>query len=350
MLRLKVYKSIEAFLNFPINQEKVYIWRLQLTLDMANPLCSQKLAENENLVHHQRALMLIFCVLNLVFSLVATLGNLFVIRALCKASSIPATLKKLFLSLAVSDFAVGLFAQLMFGIIVAVMLKMAANGNFNFDFLCPRILTVCYFAIYLLTCASFLTIVLIAVDRVLVVFLHLRYQELVTSKRVVISLGSVWITSVVAVSSSFISLPEQNNMVVVAFEFFGLLVTTVGYIRIYKIVRYHRNQIVSQSQLQTNHTMRILRERKSTMNALLVYIVFLACFLPNLCCIFLLREDSLRLSFLVANHVSGLLVLLNSSLNPIIYCWRYREIREIVKDLIKHLFVTKSPTTINVGF
>lgn len=312
---------------------------------MAHRLCSQKLAENAKLVNHQGTFMLIFCVLNLIFSLVATLGNLVVIRALCKASSIPATLKKLFLSLAVSDFAVGLFAQLMFGIIVAVMLKMAANGNFNFDFLCPRILTVSYFAIYLLTCASFLTIVLIAVDRVLAVFLHLRYQELVTSKRVAIALLSLWLTSVVAVSSSFILLPDQNNMVVVTFELFGLLVTTVGYVRIYKVVRYHRNQIASQSQLQNNHTMRILRETKSTINALLVYIVFLACFLPNLCCIFLLRADSLGLSLLVANHVSGFLVLLNSSLNPIIYCWRYREIRKIVKDLIKRLFVTENLMT-----
>ena len=151
---------------------------------MDHPLCSQKLAENAKLVHYQRALMVTFCVLNLIFSLVATLGNLVVIRALCKASSIPATLKKLFLSLAVSDFAVGLFAQLMFGIIVAVMLKMAANRSFNFHLLCSWILTVCYFVIYLLTYASFLTIVFIAVDRVLTVFLHLRYQELVTSKRV----------------------------------------------------------------------------------------------------------------------------------------------------------------------
>ena len=80
---------------------------------MAHPLCSQKLAENAKLgVNHQGTLMLIFCVLNLIFSLVATLGNLVVIRALCKASSIPTTLKKLFLSLSVSDFAVGLFAQL----------------------------------------------------------------------------------------------------------------------------------------------------------------------------------------------------------------------------------------------
>ena len=207
---------------------------------MDHPLCSQKLTENAKLVHHQGALMLSFCVLNLIFSLVATLGNLVIIRSLCKASSISATLKKLFLSLAVSDFAVGLFAQLMFGIIVAVMFKMAANANFNFDFLCPRILTVCYFAIYLLTYVSFLTIVFIAVDRVLAVFL-LRYLELVTSKRVAIALVSLWLTSVVAVSSSFISLHDQYLMVVVSFEFFGLLFTSVGYFGIFKVVRYHQN-------------------------------------------------------------------------------------------------------------
>ena len=90
---------------------------------MNHPLCSQKLTENAKLVNHQRNLMLNLCVLNLIFSLVATLENLAVIRALYKASSISATLKKLFLSLAVSDFAVALFAQLMFGIIVEMMLK-----------------------------------------------------------------------------------------------------------------------------------------------------------------------------------------------------------------------------------
>ena len=310
---------------------------------MASQICTQKLAENTKLVHFHETFMLIFCVLNLAFSLVATVGNLLVIRAIWKASSIPANLKKLFLSLAVSDLAVGLFAQLMFGVIVALMLNMAASGNYNFVFLCPRILTVCYFCICLLTCASFLTVTVIAIDRVLAIFLHLRYQELVTSKRVVIALVSLWLTSVVA-ASIFISLPNQNNLLVVTIELVGLLVTTVAYIRIYKVVRYHQNQIQSQCQLQNDQAMEVLRQKKSAINALFVYIVFLACFLPNLCCIILLRVDSLRLSFLAANHVSGFLVLLNSSLNPIVYCWRYREIRQIVKTLAKKLFVTENPT------
>ena len=50
------------------------------------------------------------CVLNFIFSSVAAFGNILVIPALRKASSMPANIKKFFLSLAVSDLAVGLFA------------------------------------------------------------------------------------------------------------------------------------------------------------------------------------------------------------------------------------------------
>ena len=81
------------------------------------------------LVSHRRSFSLGFCVLNFVFSLGATLGNLLVIRALMKASTIPATVKKLLLSLAFSDLALGLLPQLMTPLLTAVMLKMASSGD-----------------------------------------------------------------------------------------------------------------------------------------------------------------------------------------------------------------------------
>ena len=59
------------------------------------------------------------------FSLVTILGNILVIRALFKASSITANVKKLFLSLAFSDLGVGVVSQLMAGIIYAVILQTA---------------------------------------------------------------------------------------------------------------------------------------------------------------------------------------------------------------------------------
>ena len=121
-----------------------------------------------------------FLCFHLIFTFVATFINLLIIRALWNALSIPLTLKKLFLSLASSDFAVGLIAQLMYGCIIAVILKMAANEDYNYDFFCPTLLTLCHFFLFLLACASFLNVTAIAVDRLLAISLHLRYQKLVT--------------------------------------------------------------------------------------------------------------------------------------------------------------------------
>ena len=281
--------------------------------------------------------MLVFSGLHLAFSLVAIVGNLLVIHALRKASTIPANLKKLFLSLSFADLAVGLFPQLMLGIIIAMMWKMATSKNYNFDFFCPSILNIGYFAFFLLASASLLNVTAIAVDRLLAVSLHLRYQELVTSKLVIIALVSVWLTSSVS-ALIFISLSSNNNMVVTIIEFVGLFLITVAYIRIYKVVRYHQNQIQSQLELANAKARELFREKKSALNSLIVYVVFLACFLPNLCLEMLLLTNSLRISFLVAEHITFFLVLLNSSLNPLVYCWRYREVRGIMNCTLKNIF------------
>ena len=212
---------------------------------------------------------------------------------------------------------------------------MAASGNFNFDFYCPSILSTAYFSFFLLACASFLNVTAIAVDRLLAISLHLRYQELVTPKRVIIAVVSLWLASGVA-ASIFISLPTGNGRVSNIIEFVGLLVTTVAYFRIYKVARYHQNQIQSQWQLQNGQAMEILREKKSAINTLLFYAVFLACFFPHLCCsILLLYTDDPPRSLGAGNKASLFFIFLNSSLNPLLYSWRYREIREIMKSTAK---------------
>ena len=280
--------------------------------------------------------MFILVVLNLFFSIVAILGNLLVIRALWKTSSIPFTIKTLFLSLAVSDLAMGLFAQPMFGVVIAVMLKMTISGDYNCSMFCPFVVTICHFSLFFLACASLLHVTLIAFDRLLTIFLHLRYQELVTPNRVSIALVSLWLTSGAA-ASIYILLPSNNDRVSEVLELVGLLVTTVAYFRIYKTVRHHQNQIQSQNQALNAQAMDALRERKSAINALIVYVVFLACYAPYLCCTILLMVDKLRVSFLAGYQISLFLLLLNSSINPLVYCWRYREIRHISKKILKDI-------------
>ena len=303
---------------------------------MAEQKCTRFLDFWITLVSHRRSFFLGFCVLNFVFSLVATLGNLLVIRALVNNSTIPATVKKLFLSLAFSDLAVGLCSQLMTAIISAVMLKMASSGD-DLAFFCPTVLIVHLYFQYLLAFASFLNVIVIAFDRLLAVSLHLRYQELVTPVRVTIVLVSLWLTSCVS-AFLHIFLLKGISMVTAVISVIGYVLTTVAYLRIYKVVKYHQNQIYSQNQLQNAATREAHKQRKSAYNSLFVSIAFLACYLPFLPTTILYLTNTSEISFLVAHFASIFLIYLNSSLNPFIYCWRYPEIRQSVKRTVKQIF------------
>ena len=155
---------------------------------MAEQYCNQVLEEFLQLARYRESFFFSLCVSNFAFSLVTSLGNILVIRALFKASSIPANVKNLFLSLAFSDLGVGLVSQLMAGIIFAVILNTASKQDYNLTSLCPTVINLWLYLFFFLCAASLLTLTTIAFDRLLAVSLHLRYQELVTSKRVTICL------------------------------------------------------------------------------------------------------------------------------------------------------------------
>lgn len=305
---------------------------------MFSSFCKDKLEELTVMVQFQPQVILCICVLHLVSSFLATVGNVLVIHAMWKASSIPATLRTLFLSLAFSDLATGAFVQPAFAVILGVISHIAGNENFVFAGLCPSV-TVVMFCTYFFLGTSFFTVAAIAVDRLLAMFLHLRYQELVTEKRVAIGFVILWLASGLA-TLALTSLPSHNDLVAVVVQAVGLLLISVAYTAIYKVVRYHQNQIQCQTQIQNDGSMEAARVKKSALNALYVYIVSLACYLPSLVVGIPFVLDHLRLASLIAYYFSAFLVFLNSSLNPLVYCWRYREIRAIVKSSVKKLFIS----------
>ena len=116
------------------------------------------------------------CVFNSFLSYTAIMFNIVTIHVIRKTPSLPKTLKTLLLSLAVSDFAVGLLVQ-PFYILLLVKWMLENNPDCNaFNALC------------IITCSvsavRFLGVLALSVDRFLAIHLHLRYQELVTNKRV----------------------------------------------------------------------------------------------------------------------------------------------------------------------
>ena len=157
-----------------------------------------------------------------------------------------------------------------------------------------------------------------------------------TNVDVTILLVYVWIISFV-LAFLFIFFPKEIEMVAVVICLIGYVVATMSCVRIYNVVKYHQNQIYSQNELQNVQTREAHGQRKSAYNSLFVSVVFSTCYFPSFPCTKLLETNTSEISFLVARYVSVFLICLNSSLSPIVYCWRHREIREIVKNTVKKI-------------
>ena len=113
-------------------------------------------------------------VVNAFFSFTALLGNSAILLTIWKTSSLHSASNILLTSLAVSDFAVGLLIQPLFIAVIQTGI--------------PTIILVSIILVNFFCCASFFTITVIALDRLLILQLHLRYHSVVNTVRVAGSL------------------------------------------------------------------------------------------------------------------------------------------------------------------
>ena len=276
--------------------------------------------------------VVINCFFNAFSSFTAIVLNIITMQALRKTSSLPKTLKTLLLSLAVSDLGVGLLVQPLYVAILVMEIKQNTNSTAYYTvdeaYIIQR---------KTLVSASHFGVFGLAVDRLLAIHLHLRYQELVTHKRVVAVVISVW------VFSASISIPRQlhNSDILPAVIVVVCVVTTeLFYCKIYVAVRHHTNQIHAlqvQQATQNENVANAARLKKSSLATFYVYFVYLVCYLPMFCVVFAKTTgETPLLSHLL--HITLTLVFLNSSLNPLIYCWKMRHIRQTVMDILRDIF------------
>ena len=123
----------------------------------------------------------------------------------------------------------------------------------------------------------------VSVDRFLAVHLHLRYQELVTHKRVVAVVISVWVLNAL-LSSIMLWIQADICYVLVSVSGFAcVLFTKIIYIRIYLVARRHTNQIQAlqvQQVTQSGEMGNFASLIKSAVSTFYVYITFFICYLP----------------------------------------------------------------------
>ena len=270
------------------------------------------------------------CVFNSFLSCTAIMLNIVTIHAIRKTSSLPKTLKTLLASLAVSDIGVGLLVHPFYIFLLVDWLHQNPPGCNTY---------IAFLIIPLSFCvASFLGVVAVSVDRFSAIHLHLRYQELVTRKRVVAVVISIWLLSVIF-PLMLLWLPfDVHSVITYILGILSLLLTTMIYIRLYLTVRRLRNQIQTQQIQQTVQTGEMgsfVSLIKSAVGVFYVYLVFLICYLPYFIGLVAFEINGSSISLKSFWLCSWTVVYLNSSLNPVIYCWKMRHIRHAIMDMLR---------------
>ena len=274
------------------------------------------------------------CVFNSFLCYTAIMFNIVTIHTIRKTSSLPETLRTLLLSLAVSDVIVGLLVQPFYTSLLAKWIQRNIPNCSNH--------TVFVIITNFFTLASFSGVVAVSVDRFLAIHLHLRYQELVTHKRVVAVVISIWVISMF-LSLFTLWLPlDIYSLIFTILGVVGLALTTLVYIRIYLVVRRHKNQIHDQALqvqqvAQTEEMANFASLIKSVVSIFYVYFVFLICYLPFFICLITIKLSGTSVALKRFFLFSVTLVFLNSSLIPVIYCWKMRHIRHAIMDIPRNI-------------
>ena len=203
--------------------------------------------------------------LNVLMAIVAILANIMVFNAIRHSTSIRLPSKLLLCSLILTDLGVALVVQPQFATFLITKIKE------SLDISCFFLKSIAVTG-HTLACVSLLTMTAISLDRYIALFFHLKYHEIVTTRRVCVVLAIIW-----SCSGFFASTLLWNKILLASIAIPGIIVCfvvmSVAYIKIYRGLRHqHGHQVQVQAQVQdqqqTGNTLDLAKYRRSTSSML----------------------------------------------------------------------------------
>ena len=266
--------------------------------------------------------------------------NILVIQVIRKTTSLSnKTIKTLLLSLAASDLGVGLVVQPLYIALLAMEMKHITENSLIYNNIYKAFLVTANMFGF----ASFFCVTALSADRFLSVHFNLRYRELVTHRRVVRVVIAIWVISAfLSLIRIFIS-KKIMYLIFVIIEFTCIICATYFTFKIYVATRSHTGQIRSQQVQRSSQngeigTAQVTSLQISVVITIALYVLFLVCYLPQMSVLFVTavfgQSDFLEMLL----HHTTTLVFLNSSLNPMIYCWKMRHVRKAVLHTLRRSF------------
>ena len=273
---------------------------------------------------------------NVPFSIIATLANALVIISIWRSRSLRTQSNMLLIGLAMSDLGVGLSVQPFF---IASSISFAKQGTTNFTCISTAALRITG---AFLSVVSFKTVTAISVKRYLSLRLHLRYEDVVTMKRVRRVLAVLWLWSGISAIVWVVFTPSYMSYCLATGIVLYLVISTMAYVKIYRIARSHQSQIQSHQVAADPNNLR--RRTKSAYSMFLVYCVLLCCYLPYSMCLTVGNITGYKTWNWIAINFTLTIVNINSSINPLIYCYRMREIRRAMTNTSYTMILRRATT------
>ena len=291
---------------------------------------------------------IIFFSLNILLSITASLGNTLILIALRKVTPLHPPTKLLFQCLAITDLGVGLISQPLYVIYNMFLI--------NFNLKLWNIIFILYdmtWASSICLCSvSLLTTTGLSLDRLLALLLKLRYRHVVTLKRARAVVFCFWLSPV---SGIFMFLVWDTNIALAAISVSVMLcivTSLLSYTIIFIKLRLHQATVHPTVQCNVHHAgqpiggripaLKIAQFKRTVTSMGLVQSVLVICYIPFVILNAILLSDRVLANSevfgMASNLVYSTLVYLNSSLNPFLYCWRIKEVRQAVKATIKQLY------------
>ena len=206
------------------------------------------------------------------------------------------------------------------------------------------------------TGASFLNLTLISCERYVAVFSPLQYMRLVTKTRVLSIIGGMWLTWGTLAFLRFAGIPNRI-VYLICFAVIGSCysITAFVYFFIFREARRHHRRIVAEQQNCDPLAPSVTRETKFAKTMAYIFGALLICYSPGMVILLIrtIKGDSPEFLYTFYPWAENL-IFLSSSLNPMIYCWRNREIRCAVVRVINPLTSLICPNrvgfSVNVGY